>query len=104
MTIRSRLLLLLLPPLTAFLILISFFFYANWSREILNGFKSRLQSIVIATSQAIPASEIEWLSQHIHESDISSDSTYQSYRQQLASLKQKLPVASIYLIQIEPTQ
>lgn len=35
MTIRSRLLLLLFPPLTAFLILASFFFYFNWSREIL---------------------------------------------------------------------
>lgn len=35
MTIRSRLLFLLLPPLTAFLILASFFFYFNWSREIL---------------------------------------------------------------------
>jgi HAMP domain-containing protein len=35
MTIRSRLLLLLLPPLNAFLILASFFFYFNWSREVL---------------------------------------------------------------------
>lgn len=35
MTIRARLLLLLLPPLTAFLILIPFFLYFNWSREIL---------------------------------------------------------------------
>lgn len=35
MTIRSRLLLLLFPPLFAFFILASFFFYFNWSREIL---------------------------------------------------------------------
>ncbi len=104
MTIRSRLLLLLLPPLTAFLILISFFFYFNWSREILNGFKSRLQSVVVAASQTIPSSEIEWLAQHIRESNISMDPTYQSYRQELAALKQKLPVASIYISQIEPIQ
>lgn len=35
MTIRSRLLLLLLPTFIAFLLLISFFFYFNWSREIM---------------------------------------------------------------------
>lgn len=35
MTIRSRILLLLLPPLIAFLVLISFFFYFNLPREIL---------------------------------------------------------------------
>ncbi len=104
MTVRSRLLLLLLPPLTAFLMLISFFFYVNWSREILNGFKSRLQSIVVTTSQNISSNEIEWLIQHIHNPDINLDPTYQIYRQQLASLKQKLPVANISIVQIGPNQ
>lgn len=47
MTIRSRLLLLLLPSLLAFLLLIAFFFYLNWSNEFINGFISKFQTLVI---------------------------------------------------------
>ena len=47
MTIRSRLLLLLLPSLLAFLMLITFFFYLNWTNEVSHGFVSRLQTLVI---------------------------------------------------------
>ncbi len=101
MTIRSRLLLLLLPPLTAFLILISCFFYLNWSKEILHSFKSRLQSIVVTISQMIRPSEIEWIIKNIHDPLIISQPLYQNYYQHLASLKQKLLIASIYIVQIE---
>lgn len=103
MTIRSRLLLLLLPLLSAFLILISVFFYYNWSREILSGFESRLQSIVVATAQTIPLDEIEWLHKHIKDSSINQNETYQKYQKELSSLKQKFPVNSLYLIQMETT-
>lgn len=48
MTIRSRLLLLLLPLLMAFLLMISAFFYFNWSSEILSSFPSRLLAISAA--------------------------------------------------------
>jgi HAMP domain-containing protein len=102
MTIRSRLLYLLIPPLCAFLILIACFFYFNWSEEIIESFRSRLQSIVIATSQVIPSEEIEWIAKHIHDPELAIDPTYQSYRQQLVSLKQKLPIVNLYVVQIEP--
>lgn len=39
MTIRSRLLVLLLPTLSAFILLIALFFYFNWSHEIVDNFK-----------------------------------------------------------------
>lgn len=60
MTIRSRLLVLLLPSLIAFLILLYSFCYFNYSREILNSFMASL-SIVSETSQKPPTDEIEWL-------------------------------------------
>ena len=104
MTIRSRLLLLLLPPLAIFLILISLFFYFNWSREILNGFQSRLQLIVTAASKTISEQEVEWLTQHIHDPKILSDPTYLNYRKQLTSLKQHLPITNIYIFQIVPLE
>lgn len=50
MTIRARLLMLLLPILLAFILLISFFFYINWSCETVEGFQWRLPSIIIATA------------------------------------------------------
>ncbi|WP_068468447.1 methyl-accepting chemotaxis protein [Candidatus Protochlamydia phocaeensis] len=104
MTIRSRLLLLLLPPLTAFLILISLFFYFNWSREILDSFKSRLQSIVVATAQSISRTEIEWMDEHLKDPDLKDNPRYLSYRQEFVALKQKLPIANLYIVQIEPVQ
>ena len=45
MTIRSRLLLLLLPSLITFFLLMSLFFYFNL--EIINGFMSRLQFLML---------------------------------------------------------
>jgi len=104
MTIRSRLLFLLIPPLIAFLILIACFFYFNWSQEIVESFRSRLQSIVIATAQVIPSEEVEWIVKHIQQPKLASDPTYQAYRQQLVSLKQKLPIFNLYVVQIEPVR
>lgn len=43
MTIRSRLLFLLLPSLVICLLIFSFIFYVNWSNEIVSGFKSQLK-------------------------------------------------------------
>lgn len=104
MTIRSRMLLLLLPPLIVFLILISSFFYLYWSEEIMNSFKSALQSIVVTTSQSIPPEEVDWLIHHVHDPNIDEETDYKKYHQQLASLKQKLPISNIYIVQILPVQ
>lgn len=46
MTIRSRLLILLVPTIIAFILLISIFFYINWYNEIISS-ASQLQSILI---------------------------------------------------------
>lgn len=46
MTIRSRLLILLVPTIIAFVLLISLFFYMNWYKEIISS-SSQLQSIII---------------------------------------------------------
>ncbi len=102
MTIRSRLLLLLLPPLMAFVVLISCFFYFNWSREILHSFKSRLQSIVVTTAQTFHIDEIEWMIKHVHDPGVILTTPYQQLRQRLASLRQKLGVTNMYIVQIEP--
>lgn len=102
MTIRSRLLLLLLPPLMAFVVLISCFFYFNWSREILHSFKSRLQSIVVTTAQTFHIDEMEWMIKHVHDPGVNLTSQYQQLRQRLASLRQKLGVTNMYIVQVEP--
>lgn len=101
MTIRSRLLLLLLPALTALVAFIALFFYYNWSEEILNGFKTRLQSVVIATAQSIDPTEIEWISNHLADTSLKSSSRYQTYRKTLVHLKRQLPVDNLYIIRIE---
>lgn len=61
MTIRSRLLFLLLPTLIAFVVLMTLFFYFSWSYEILESFKSHLQS---------PHShDSEWIQTSVEEMD-----------------------------------
>lgn len=102
MTIRSRLLSLLLPTLTTLVALISLFFYFNWSHEILNGFQNRLLSIVIPTAQLIDANEVTWISDHLKDSDLKSNPEYQRFRQQLVQLKQQLPIDNLYIVRIEP--
>lgn len=104
MTIRSKLLLLLLPTLTAIVCLIALFFYFNWSRDILDSFKSRLQSIVIASAQTIQPQEVDWIKQHLKDKDLDHSDQYESYRQQLAQLRQKLPIVNLYVVQIEPVK
>ncbi len=101
MTIRSRLLLLLLPTLIAFVGLIALFFYFNWSREIMDSFKLRLRSIVVAAASSISAEEIQWIHKHLHDPDLKNDPTYQIYRQKLVQLRQKLPIMTLYVIRIE---
>jgi HAMP domain-containing protein len=104
MTIRNRLLLLLLPTLAAIVCLIALFFYFNWSKEILESFKSRLQSVVVAISQGIDPGEVEWINAHIHDPDIASNPTYQSYKQKLLQMKQKLPIINLYIVRVEPVK
>ncbi len=104
MKIRSRLLLLLLPTLAAFLMLIAFFFYFNWSREILDSFKGRLSSIVLATADSINSDDIAWISEHVNDPDLTKNPKYLAYRQKLLRLKKKLPVHNLLIVQVEPVK
>ena len=59
MKIRTRLLLFLLPTLVGSIALVSTLLAYNWYREILDGFKTRLKSAVVATAALIDPDEIE---------------------------------------------
>lgn len=102
MTIRSRLLSLLLPALSLLIGIIALFLYFNWSHEILNSFKNRLQSVVIAGAPSVSPEKINWISNHIKEGNLNADEKYESYRQKLVQLKQELPIDNLYIVRIEP--
>ncbi|MBA3722156.1 MAG: HAMP domain-containing protein [Parachlamydiaceae bacterium] len=102
MTIRSKLLFLLMPTLTALVALIALFFYVNWSHEIINSFETRLQSVVVATAQSISSEEIEWITQNINTPELAKNPRYQQVRNKLVQLKQQLPIDNLYVIRIEP--
>lgn len=104
MKIRTRLLLLLLPILAALIGLIALFFYYNWSNEILNGFKTRLQSIVTAAAPSISPSEIEWINQNLQDPQLKNNPKYQKDREFLVKLKQELPIDNLYIIRVEPIE
>ncbi len=103
MTIRSKFLTLLLPTFTAFLVLISLYFYFNWSKEIINSFRSRLLSTVALIAQTITPDEIEWLDKHMQDPLLLESPIYQSLRQRLINLRQQLPNENLYLVKIEPS-
>lgn len=102
MTIRAKMLSLLLPILTTLIALIALFFYFNWSHEIINGFQNRLLSIVIPTANLINTQEVDWISKHLHEANLKNDPKYENYRLKLVALKQQLPIDNLYLFQVEP--
>lgn len=104
MTIRSRMMMLLLPVLSAFIILISLLFYFYWSQEIVESFKWRLQSSVIATAQTIDEAEIRWIETHLKDPDLAHDPKYQEFKQDLLKLKKKLPITELYIIKLEPLE
>jgi len=104
MTIRSRLLILLLPMMIAFVTLISGFFYLNWYNEIISSFKSHLQTIVISSAQAMDPQKILWIDQHLNDPDLEKSELYQRYYQKLNRLRSKMPIKNLYVIKIESTQ
>jgi HAMP domain-containing protein len=95
---------LLLPALLGFVSLIALFFYLNWSQEILDNFRSRLQSIVSVTAQVIPPQEVEWINQHLSDIHLEDHPDYQYYRRKFVQLKQHLPVNNLYIVRIEPVK
>ena len=77
MKIRTRLLLFLLPTLVGSIALVSALLAVNWYKEIVEGFRIRLQSAVITTA-AIHAS-----------------------KEQLGALRDQLGVTDLYFVEIQ---
>ena len=102
MTIRARLLALLLPTMIAFVTLISIFFYVNWYREIIDGFKAQLRGIVVSGAQTMDPQKISWIDQHLNDPNLEKSELYQRYNQKLARIKEKLPMTNIYIVNLEP--
>ncbi len=90
MTIRTRLLSLLLPPLIAFVTIISLFFYYNWQREIVDSFKDRLVTTVVSVASTLPADTIK-----------QGDKTLLT---DFTEILENLGLSSIFLVEIEPVK
>jgi HAMP domain-containing protein len=103
-TIRSKLLLLLLPTLVVFVGLVSYFFYLNWYREIISNSKSHLKSIVVLAADRLDPSELAWIKQHSTDSDIKNNDAYVNTLEKLTRLQEKLPISSLYIVSIEPVK
>lgn len=104
MTIRSRLLFLLLPTLILFIVLIFLFFFYNWNSEITANFRSNLKSIVITTAELVNPEEIAWIDAHRNDPDLPNTAIYRKTLKTFNDLKEKLPIVSLYIVRIEPVK
>lgn len=98
--IRTRLLTWLLPPLIAFIALISTFFYFNWYDEIEKSFKRDLEGIVVSVSKLVDVEEVKWIKENRNEATVNSP-VYKELSQKLTDIKNQLPIASLYIVSIE---
>lgn len=104
MTIRSRLLFLLLPTLILFILLIFLFFFFNWNSEITASFRSNLKSIVVTTADLINPDEIAWIDAHRNDPELKNSPVYQKTIKKFNDLKTQLPIESLYVVRIEPVK
>lgn len=104
MTIRSRLLSLLLPTLILFLILISLFFFLNWNSEIKASFRANLKSIVVTTAELLSPEEIAWINEHRDDPQLDQNPLYRRMEKLFHDLKNKLPIDNLYVVSIEPVK
>lgn len=104
MTIRSRLLFLLLPTLILFIVLIFLFFFYNWNSEITANFRSNLKSIVVTTAELVNPEEISWIDAHRSDPDLPNSTIYKKTLKTFKDLKDKLPIVSLYIVRIEPVK
>ncbi len=96
MTIRSRLFALLLPPLIAFVTIISLFFYLNWRNEIINSFKLRLMSTAISIATTLPTETVKELKEH--------PSQNKQLTQDFNEIMEQVGLYSIYLVHLTPVK
>jgi len=104
MTIRTRLLLLLLPSMIAFITAVSVFLYFHWTNNIIEGVKSNLQTVVTSCAQIIDPDDHNWIDQHRTNRNIIESPTYKRYQRLLYQIKSNLPIASLYTVKIKPVQ
>lgn len=104
MTIRSRLLALLLPTLILFVSLSSVFYFINWNHEITESFRSNLQSIVVTSAELINSNEIEWILNHRNDANVLDSAIYKKNLELFKDLRTKLPVDNLFVISIEPVR
>lgn len=104
MTIRSRLLALLLPTLILFVFLISIFFFYNWNTEITDSFKANLRSIVTTIAEMIDGDEIEKINKERNDPTLLNSEIYKKNEALLYNLRDKLPVKVLYIVTIDPVK
>lgn len=102
MTIRGRLLQLLLPLLIGFITLISTFFYYNWNQEMMNSYVSHLKSVVTLTAKMINAEEVAQLTQSPNPIDQSI--IYKNFHETFELIQENLPSINIYIVKLEPVK
>ncbi|MFA6915819.1 MAG: HAMP domain-containing protein [Parachlamydiales bacterium] len=96
MTIRKRLLSLLLPPLIAFVTIISLFFHYNWKNEILGSFKEKALSTVIGIASVLPTEKVDEL--------IQGEGNSLQLEKQFTDIVENLGLNSLYLVQVVPVK
>ena len=91
MTIRSRLLILLLPLLLGFIIIISVLYYFSWHKNILTNYQMRVESVVSGCAALLD--ENRWQELQFADS-AESQRTMQSFHR----ITQQLPLIRIYAL------
>jgi|GEM_PF-876767 len=104
MTIRTRLLLFLLPPLIIFVTFLSLFFYVKWYDEIIETFRTSLATVVTNCAQIIDSDEHQWIDSHTENPEVTSSEIFKYHQRILYQIKKNLPITHLYTIRIKPVQ
>lgn len=97
MTIRTRLLNLLLPALIAFVTIISLFFYYNWKNEIIGSFKEKALSTVVSIATVLPTDKVEKLIQ-------GEAASIPEIEKSFTDIVENLGLNSLYIVQVVPVR
>ena len=104
MTIRARLLLILLPGLIAIIAAGSWFLHYRWTNEIIATHRSRLATVATACAQMIDPNDHHWIDQHRDNPQIIKSKRYQYYHGMLTRVRGSLPLSRLYTARLKPVQ
>jgi hypothetical protein len=96
MTIRSRLLLFLLPPMIAAILFVASTLSYYWYQELIEGFKTRLRSAIVTSSSMIHPDEIPTAETKKNKSPRAF--LYDA----LKEIQEELDITHLYIIQMKP--